>query len=170
MRRAAKRPLRAARRRRWRLPREGVMVQPNSRQIIAGRLEDRQRFISAAFCAPELSVVIPVYNEEDNVEPLFRRLMPVLRRLDRSFEVIAVNDGSKDQSRAALNTVAAMTPELKIIDFCRNYGQTAAMMAGIDHATGTIIVSLDADLQNDPGDIPALLQRIDEGYDVASGW
>ena len=62
------------------------------------------------------------------------------------------------------------TPELKIVDFCRNYGQTAAMMAGIDHALGTIIVSLDADMQNDPGDIPALLQRIDEGYDVASGW
>ena len=146
------------------------MVQPQSKQVVAGSLEDRQRLIADAFRVPDLSVIIPIYNEEDNIEPLFQRLMAVLRRIGRPFEVIAVNDGSKDGSRAVLNAVAATTPELKIVDFCRNYGQTAAMMAGIDHASGQIIVSLDADLQNDPGDIPALLQKIDEGYDVASGW
>ncbi|HKT19048.1 MAG TPA: glycosyltransferase family 2 protein [Stellaceae bacterium] len=147
-----------------------MMVQPQSKQVVAGSLEDRQRLIADAFRVPDLSVIIPIYNEEDNIEPLFQRLMAVLRRIGRPFEVIAVNDGSKDGSRAVLNAVAATTPELKIVDFCRNYGQTAAMMAGIDHASGQIIVSLDADLQNDPGDIPALLQKIDEGYDVASGW
>jgi len=146
------------------------MVQPQPRKTVAGSLEDRQRLINEAFRAPELSVIIPIYNEEDNIEPLCRRLMGVLRRIGRPFEVIAVNDGSRDASRAVLNSIAATTPELKIIDFCRNYGQTAAMMAGIDHASGRVIVSLDADLQNDPGDIPALLQKIDEGYDVASGW
>ena len=135
-----------------------------------GSLEERQREITEAFRAPELSVIIPIYNEEGNIKPLCERLLPVLRRIGRSFEIIAVNDGSRDNSGAFLKAIAATTPELKLVDFRRNYGQTAAMMAGIDHATGRIVVSLDADLQNDPEDIPALLQKIDEGYDVVSGW
>lgn len=150
--------------------RKGVMVPSILQKSVAGSLEDRTRFITETFRAPELSVIIPIYDEQDNIEPLCRTLIPALRRIGRSFEIIAVNDGSKDQSRVILKAIAATTPELKIVDFCRNYGQTAAMMAGIDHASGRIIISLDADLQNDPDDIPALLQKIDEGYDVASGW
>ncbi|HET9904305.1 MAG TPA: glycosyltransferase family 2 protein [Xanthobacteraceae bacterium] len=125
---------------------------------------------SAALPRPEISVIIPIYNEEDNVEPLFAALLPVLRGLGRDFEVIAVNDGSRDATLARLRAAAARIPELRVVDFRRNYGQTAAMMAGIDHAAGDVIVSLDADLQNDPHDIPLLLAKLDEGYDVVSGW
>lgn len=119
---------------------------------------------------PQLSVIIPVYDEEENVHPLCDRLFKVLKTLSYGFEVIAVNDGSKDGSLAALRGQAAVHPELKIVDFRRNFGQTAALMAGIDHSRGEIIVSLDADLQNDPDDIPRLLEKLAQGYDVVSGW
>jgi len=117
-----------------------------------------------------ISVIIPIYVEEDNIEPLFADLLPVLKGLGRNFEIIAVNDGSQDLSLQRLCTASASTPELRIIDFKRNYGQTAAIMAGIDHASGDVIVTIDADLQNDPKDIPVLLAKLDEGYDVVSGW
>ena len=135
----------------------------------AGALE-QQTLLQQAFGEPEVSVVIPLFNEEANIRPLCERLLPVLRELGVPFEIIIANDGSNDGSRETLQAVAAETPEIKVIDFRRNYGQTAAMMAGIDHARGKVIISLDADLQNDPADIPALLAKIDEGYDVASGW
>jgi len=129
---------------------------------------DRRR---AGRASPRLvSVVIPVFNEADSLPGLLVKLVAVLRGLDRPFEIIAVNDGSSDCSLPVLRRLAATMPELKVIDFRRNYGQTAAMMAGIDHAGGGIIVPIDADLQNDPEDIPALLGKIDEGYDVVSGW
>jgi len=115
-------------------------------------------------------VVIPIYNEVDNIPVLVERLFPVLEGLGRPFEVIAVNDGSRDGSLAALRKVAEERPEFKVVDLARNYGQTAAMMAGFDHAAGQIIVPMDADLQNDPEDIPLLLAKIAEGYDVVSGW
>ncbi|MCP4330240.1 MAG: glycosyltransferase family 2 protein [Alphaproteobacteria bacterium] len=124
----------------------------------------------AAAARPALSVVIPIHNEEESIPPLCEQLFPVLDGLGKPFEVIAVNDGSSDGSFKALAAAAARRPELKIVDFRRNYGQTAAMMAGFDHATGDVIVSLDADLQNDPSDIPTLLDKLDEGYDVVSGW
>ncbi len=117
-----------------------------------------------------LSVIIPILNEEKNLRPLCTALVAVLRRLSIPFEIIAVNDGSTDNSINVLKAIAGLTPELRIIDFRRNYGQTAALMAGIDYASGEIIVSMDADLQNDPDDIPALLAKLDEGYDVVSGW
>ena len=117
-----------------------------------------------------ISVIVPVYVEEDSIEPLFAVLVPVLKGLGRNFEIIAVNDGSHDSSLQRLCTASASIPELRIIDFRRNYGQTAAIMAGIDHASGNIIVTIDADLQNDPKDIPVLLAKLDEGYDVVSGW
>jgi dolichol-phosphate mannosyltransferase len=98
------------------------------------------------------------------------RMLPVLRGLGQKFEVIVVNDGSTDGSLGVLRQLAAAHPELRVIDLARNYGQTAAMMAGIDHARGEIIVPIDADLQNDPADIPLLLARLDEGFDVVSGW
>ena len=117
-----------------------------------------------------VSVITPIYGEEDNIEPLLRTLLPVLRGLDRKFEIIAVNDGSRDSSLQRLRAASAKIPELRVIDFRRNYGQTAAIMAGIDYASGEIIITIDADLQNDSEDIPALLEKLDEGFDVVSGW
>jgi len=118
----------------------------------------------------KLSVVIPIFEEEESIPQLVERLIPPLRGLKIPFEIIAVNDGSRDRSQEQLVAAAAMHHELKIIRFRRNAGQTAAMMAGIDHSTGDIIVTLDADLQNDPDDIPMILSKLDEGYDVVSGW
>ncbi|MBF0561134.1 MAG: glycosyltransferase family 2 protein [Alphaproteobacteria bacterium] len=117
-----------------------------------------------------LSVIVPVFNEEDNIPLLCRSLFEVMESLGQSFEVIAVNDGSSDGSLAVLRREAAARPQLKVVNFRRNYGQTAAMMAGIDHASGEVLISIDADLQNDPRDIPKLLEKIAEGYDVVSGW
>jgi dolichol-phosphate mannosyltransferase len=117
-----------------------------------------------------VSVVVPVFNEAESLSALLTGLLAALSRVGAPFEIIAVNDGSSDRSMEVLRGLAAVTPELKIIDFRRNYGQTAALMAGIDHAGGDIIVAIDADLQNDPDDIPALLDKINEGYDVVSGW
>lgn len=117
-----------------------------------------------------VSVIVPAKNEERNLPILIERLFPVLRGLGVGFEVIVVNDGSTDGSLAVLRDLAADHPELRVIDLARNYGQTAAMMAGIDHARGDVLVPIDADLQNDPADIPRLLARLDEGFDVVSGW
>ena len=117
-----------------------------------------------------VSVITPIYGEEDNIEPLFRALLPVLRGLGRDFEIIAVNDGSRDSSLQRLRAASTNIPELRVISFRRNYGQTAAIMAGIDYASGEFIITIDADLQNDPEDIPALLAKLDEGFDVVSGW
>jgi glycosyltransferase involved in cell wall biosynthesis len=117
-----------------------------------------------------ISVTVPVYNEEHNLRPLCERLVPVLESLPLPWEVIFVNDGSTDGSARVLDELSSADPRLKVIHFRRNAGQTAAMMAGFDYARGDIIVPLDADLQNDPLDIPLLLQKLDEGFDVCSGW
>jgi len=117
-----------------------------------------------------ISVTIPVYNEEANLRTLREQLVPVLESLQQPWEVVFVNDGSTDGSAAVLDTLAESDPRLKVIHFRRNAGQTAAMMAGFDHARGDIIVPMDADLQNDPRDIPLLLSRLEEGFDVCSGW
>ena len=113
---------------------------------------------------------MPVYNEVENLPRLFLELFPVLDDLGMSFEIIAVDDFSRDSSLQVLKDIARLRSELKIVSFPRNFGQTAATMAGIDHASGEIIVSLDSDLQNDPLDIPALLAMLDQGHDVVSGW
>ena len=120
--------------------------------------------------AKSISVIIPVYNEERNIPLLVERLFAVLDGLARPFEVIAVNDGSTDRSIDALREAATARAEFKVVNLARNYGQTAAMMAALDFASGEIIVPIDADLQNDPADIPVLLAKLDEGYDVVSGW
>ena len=120
--------------------------------------------------APYLSIVIPIYNEEENIPLLASRLFDVLSSMPYTVEVLAIDDGSTDQSFERLRDEAARRPQLKAIRLRRNYGQTAAMMAGIDHAAGQVVVSLDADLQNDPADIPNLLAKLDEGFDVVSGW
>ncbi len=117
-----------------------------------------------------ISLIVPAKNEEKNLPLLIERAFSVMRGLGKSFEVIVVNDGSTDGSLHVLRALAASHPELRVIDLARNYGQTAAMMAGFDHSRGDIIVPLDADLQNDPADIPKLLAKLDEGYDVVSGW
>ncbi|MBR0695282.1 glycosyltransferase family 2 protein [Bradyrhizobium lablabi] len=120
--------------------------------------------------APSLSIVVPVYNEERSLPLLIEQLTSVLRKLPNPFEIILVNDGSQDRSLSILRALSGDNPEVKVVDFRRNYGQTAALMAGIDHASNEIVVMIDADLQNDPVDIPRLLTRLDEGYDVVSGW
>ncbi len=122
--------------------------------------------------APEIavSVITPIYQEEGNVETLCAKLLDVLGGLGETFEIIAVNDGSTDRSLQLLREIAGANPEVKVIDLARNHGQTAAIMAGIEHASGETLVFIDADLQNDPADIPKLLAKLDEGYDVVSGW
>ena len=117
-----------------------------------------------------VSVVVPVYDEEDNVEPLYRSLVQALESLGRSYEIIVVDDGSEDQTHARLVPLAAADPNLKLVQLRRNFGQTAALSAGFDHAAGEVVVPMDGDLQNDPADIGRLLEKIDEGYDVVSGW
>ncbi len=119
---------------------------------------------------PKLSIVIPVFNEEESIPILFEKLIAVLDRLPHDFEIIAVDDGSADRSVARLNECAQERSEFKVVEFRRNYGQTAALMAGIDHSKGDIIIAIDADLQNDPEDIPLLLERLEDGADVVSGW
>jgi glycosyltransferase involved in cell wall biosynthesis len=118
----------------------------------------------------QLSVVIPLYNEEANVGPLLEELLPALRSLARSFEVICVDDGSRDRTFAELARLARTEPALRAIRLQRNFGQTAAMSAGIEAARGEVVVPMDGDLQNDPADIGRLLERLDEGWDVVSGW
>jgi dolichol-phosphate mannosyltransferase len=118
----------------------------------------------------DLSIVVPVYDEEDSLAPLFERLLPVLQNLDCRYEILVVNDGSKDRSIDVLRHAAEDHAEIRVIAFRRNYGQTAALMAGFDNARGDIIITIDADLQNDPADIPLLIAKLREGYDVVSGW
>jgi len=120
--------------------------------------------------APALSVVVPVYQEEANVPELAARLDSALRAAGRTYEVILVDDGSSDGTWDALRAAAKAHPHFRLLRFRRNFGQTAAMSAGFDAARGEIIVTLDADLQNPPEEIPKLLAKMDEGYDIVSGW
>lgn len=120
--------------------------------------------------APTLTVIVPIFEEEEAIPHLFPALTAELKKLGSSYEIIAVNDGSRDETQKALAEVAAHEPHVQVIEFRRNFGQTAALMAGIDQAAGEIIVTIDADLQNDPADIPALIAKLHEGYDVVSGW
>ncbi len=119
---------------------------------------------------PDVSIVIPVYNEEETLPHLRDALVEALDGMDRSWEVLLVNDGSGDRSAEIMDEIARGDGRFAAIHLRRNFGQTAAMSAGFDHARGEVIVAMDADLQNDPADIPRLLTRMDEGYDVVSGW
>lgn len=118
----------------------------------------------------QLSIIIPIFNEQDNIFPLYEKLVNVLEKTKRSFEGIFVNDGSVDHSEEYLYELAKKDKRIKIINLKRNFGQTAAIMAGIDYAKGDIIIPMDGDLQNDPIDIPKLIDKIEEGFDVVSGW
>jgi glycosyltransferase involved in cell wall biosynthesis len=118
-----------------------------------------------------LSLVVPVFNEEDNLHLLFDSIKAVLEPLPRSWEVVFVDDGSYDNSLNVLHELAEQDAgHVRVVSFRRNFGQTAAIVAGLDYAQGEIIVLLDADMQNDPADIPMMLEKLDEGYDLVSGW
>ena len=118
----------------------------------------------------EISVVVPIYNERDNIELLYRQLDDVLPSLDRDYEILFIDDGSSDGSDRKLASLAAVDSRVKVIRFRRNYGQTAAMQAGFQLARGDVVVTLDGDLQNDPADIPMMVAKIDQGYDLVHGW
>jgi glycosyltransferase involved in cell wall biosynthesis len=126
--------------------------------------------LEAASARPELSIFLPVFNEEENIDLLNQKLKASLEKLGRTYEIIYVDDGSSDASLAKLRALAMPDNHIRVIALRRNYGQTAAMSAGIDHARGEILIPMDADLQNDPIDITRLLEKLDEGYDVVSGW
>src|SRR5690349_13857755 len=118
-----------------------------------------------------LSLIIPVYNEQQNLPLLFEAIYNVMQSINQSWEAVLVDDGSRDGSLSVLKEYAEKDADhIRVISFRRNFGQTAAIAAGIDYATGDIIVLLDADLQNDPADIPLMLAKLDEGYDLVSGW
>jgi glycosyltransferase involved in cell wall biosynthesis len=117
-----------------------------------------------------LSIVVPVYNEVDNLEAMLEELSGVLRAEPRSFEVIVVDDGSRDGTTELLTKLAADRPWLRAIFFRRNFGQTAAFDAGFRAAAGDVVATIDGDLQNDPRDIPAMIAKLDEGYDMVAGW
>ena len=118
----------------------------------------------------ELSVVVPVYNEEESVPLLHKALGEELGKLKRSYEIVFVDDGSKDGSALRLKDAQESDRHVKVVRFRRNYGQTAALQAGIEHSSGKVLVFMDSDLQNDPKDIGRMLAKLDEGYDLVSGW
>ncbi len=119
---------------------------------------------------PELSIVIPLYNEVDNVPPLYDELTAALHAVGRPYEVIVVDDGSRDESFARLRAIHEVDARWRVVRFRRNFGQAAGFAAGFAAARAPVVITLDADLQNDPQDIPKLLAKIEEGYDIVSGW
>lgn len=120
--------------------------------------------------APSLTITVPIFNEEQNIVPLYDKTRAAMESLGLPWELVLVDDGSRDGSPALLDKIAAEDSRVTVVHFARNYGQTAAMMAGMDYARGDVIVPMDGDLQNDPDDIGRLLDKLDEGFDVVSGW
>ena len=119
----------------------------------------------------KLSIIVPVYNEEENIPLLYDALVAAVASLPHAWEAVLVDDGSKDKSMFELEKLAAIDPEhFRVVGLRRNFGQTAAIAAGIDHSDGDVIILMDADLQNDPADIPMMVQKLEEGYDLVSGW
>ena len=117
-----------------------------------------------------ITIVIPIYNEQDNLELLYRELRGVMQTLERPYEIIFVDDGSRDGSAGRLESLAERDRCVRVVRFRRNYGQTAAMQAGLEQARGDIVVTMDGDRQNDPADIPRLIAKLEEGYDLVHGW
>ena len=118
----------------------------------------------------DISLISPIYNEEKSLPEFLSYLLVELEKLERTYEVILINDGSTDSSQLILEDFECKNSNIHVIEFARNFGQTAAIMAGLDRAMGKIIVTIDSDLQNDPSDIGSLIDKIDEGFDVVSGW
>jgi len=119
---------------------------------------------------PKYSIVVPFHNEEDNVTVLYARLKQVMEQVGDSFELVLVDDGSSDRSYKLLEEIAAVDSRVLVVKLRRNFGQTSALAAGFDHASGEFILAMDGDLQHDPNDIPGFLEKLEEGYDVVSGW
>jgi glycosyltransferase involved in cell wall biosynthesis len=119
---------------------------------------------------PKLSIIVPFYNEEENIERMHAAIVSAIEPMGVSFEMMLVNDGSKDGTLRLATEIARRDPRVRVVNFRRNYGQTPAMAAGIEHARGEILVTMDGDLQNDPRDIEHFLAKIDEGYDIVVGW
>ncbi len=119
---------------------------------------------------PVLSIIVPLYNEEDSIRLLHRAIVTAVDPLNVSYEMVFVNDGSRDRTLELATEIARSDPRVRLVQFRRNYGQTPAMAAGIEHASGQILVTMDGDLQNDPGDIGMFLEKINEGYDIVVGW
>jgi glycosyltransferase involved in cell wall biosynthesis len=118
----------------------------------------------------KFSIVVPFHNEEENVTVLYARLKQVMEQVGDSFELVLVDDGSMDRTYKLLEEIAAVDSRVLIVKLRRNFGQTSALAAGFDHASGEFILAMDGDLQHDPNDIPAFIEKLDEGYDVVSGW
>ncbi len=135
-------------------------------------IRDQSRFeaMSCLTPHPRLSVIVPFFNEQDSVAPLYRAIIGVVEPLGISFEIVFVNDGSTDATFTHAMSLARADPRVRIVQFRRNYGQTAAMAAGLEQANGEVLVTMDGDLQNDPADIKDLLAKIDEGFDLVVGW
>ena len=119
---------------------------------------------------PKLSVIVPLFDEEANVDPLYRAIVAAVEPLRITFEIVLVDDGSEDQTLSRAVDLARQDPRVRVVKFRRNYGQTAAMAAGVEQARGQVLVTMDGDLQNDPADIAHLLAKIDEGFDIVVGW
>jgi len=145
-------------------------ARPDTLHETTTRPEPRPAYRRERIGALDLSIVVPVYNEEENIPHMHRQLKDALDELKLSYEIFYIDDGSRDASFARLSHIADSDPTVTIIRFRRNFGQTAAMSAGISHSQGDIIVLMDADMQNDPNDIRLLLEKLDEGYDCVSGW
>ncbi|MGL5793971.1 MAG: glycosyltransferase family 2 protein, partial [Waterburya sp.] len=133
-------------------------------------IEDRSFPSMSESAELDLSIVVPIYNEAESVETLVQAIADAVKQTQLNYEIICVDDGSKDGSTEVLTTLARRRIDLKAVILRRNYGQTAAMAAGFESAVGKVIVTLDGDLQNDPADIPMLLAKLNEGYDLVSGW
>ena len=119
---------------------------------------------------PDLSLIVPLYNEEESVGPLYRAIVDALDPMGKSYEILFVEDGSRDGTFRKAADLAEKDKRLRVVKFRRNYGQTAAMAAGIEHARGKVLITMDGDLQNDPADIPKFLEKMGEGYDIVCGW
>ena len=119
---------------------------------------------------PKYSIVVPFHNEEESVTALYDRLKDVMEHVGESFELVFVDDGSNDRTCRLLEEIAAVDSRVLVVKLRRNFGQTSALAAGFDHAEGEFILAMDGDLQHDPGEIPAFIEKLEEGYDVVSGW
>ena len=120
--------------------------------------------------AVDLSVIAPLYNEEESVEFLYKSIVDALKDLNLRYELVFVDDGSSDSTFIKAQELADRDPHLRVIKFRKNYGQTPAMAAGIDYASGRLLITMDGDLQNDPQDIPHFIDKIEEGFDIVAGW